>query len=509
MTATDLSRPVRLSKSRVMAGLQCHKRLWWTVHEPTAPELELEEVVQASMDRGTRITEIARTYVPGGLLIDLPYNAYDERVTRTRQALDDGAPTIYEASFKADGVFVAVDILTRDSTGFRLIEVKSSTRVKDNHIPDVALQAHVLRREGLDFAGTEVMHLNRACAYPDLSNLFARTDVTEAVRALEPSVPKWITEQLAMLRGPLPDVSTGPHCRTPYDCPFMARCWPTLPPHHVSNLYAMKLPRAAELDGQGYRLISDLPDDFPLAPIQDRQRRAVRDNRIIVEPGLADALKGFEPPIAFLDFETVGLAIPVWTGCHPYDFVPVQFSCHVQDVGGRITHHEWLADGPDDPRPTLAERLVEACGSARIVVAYHVSFERACIRQLAEAVPALAPALDGIGGRLVDLLPVVRNHIYHPDFGGGFGLKSVLPALVPELRYDDLPIADGATATLELERLLFNGDRLQSEARERLRRDLLGYCHQDTWGLVKLLEHLRRLQSPAWFREVLAPTSDI
>src|SRR5437773_398233 len=146
MGTTERLRAVGLSKSRIMAGLQCHKRLWWTVHEPTVPELEVEDLVQASMDRGTRITEIARTYVPGGVLIDLPYNAYDERVNRTRQLLDTGAPVLYEASFRADGVFVAVDILAREAAGFRLTEVKSTARVKDAHIPDVSVQAHVLRR---------------------------------------------------------------------------------------------------------------------------------------------------------------------------------------------------------------------------------------------------------------------------------------------------------------------------------------------------------------------------
>ncbi len=97
-----------------MAGLQCHKRLWWTVHEPDALELEVEDVVQASMDRGTLITEVARSYVPGGVLIDRPYNAYDERIAQTRRAIESGAPAIYEASFRGDGVFVAADILTRE-----------------------------------------------------------------------------------------------------------------------------------------------------------------------------------------------------------------------------------------------------------------------------------------------------------------------------------------------------------------------------------------------------------
>jgi len=112
---------------------------------------------------------------------------------------------------------------------------------------------------------------------------------------------------------------------------------------------------------------------------------------------------------------------------------------------------------------------------------------------MAEILPALAVPLRSIVDRLVDLLPIVRNHVYHPDFGGSFGLKSVLPVLVPELGYDTLPISDGATASVELERLLFNGNGLAPEAKEQLRSDLRRYCHQDTWGLVRLLERLRGL----------------
>jgi hypothetical protein len=155
------------------------------VHEPNALELQPDAATQAVMDRGTRVGELARSYVPGGVLIDLPHSAYADRFAHTNEALQNGAPAIYEASFRTAGVFTAVDILKREDRGFRLIEVKSTTSVKDHHIPDVAVQAQVLRQNGLDVIGADVMHLNRDCAYPDLSNLFVRSDVTEAVRAAE------------------------------------------------------------------------------------------------------------------------------------------------------------------------------------------------------------------------------------------------------------------------------------------------------------------------------------
>jgi len=483
---------IRLSKSRVLAGLQCHKRLWWTVHEPGAPELQPDDALQALFDDGTYVGRVARAHVPGGVLIDLPYNAYDERIARTEAALRRGTPVIYEASFRASEVFVSVDILERRPEGARVIEVKSTTRVKEQHLPDVSVQAHVLNHSGVAAARLEIMHLNRACAYPDLSNLFARADVTEPARSALEMMPRAIQEQLAMLAGPIPEVAIGEHCSTPYECPFKARCWPTLPPHHVSTLYAAGR-RARLLEEQGYATIHDLPDAFPLKTVQDRQRRAVQAGRLIVEPDLAAALRDLEPPLAFLDFETVGLPIPVWNGCHPYDAVPVQFSCHVEEAGGRFTHHEWLAEGAGDPRPALAERLLRACSSARTIVVYYAAFERNCLLRMADALPALAGPLRSLSDRLVDLLPVVRNHVYHPAFGGSFSLKSVLPAMVPELRYDLLPIGDGQTASLELERLMFQDAEMTPEARAQLREDLLRYCQQDTWGLVKLLDRLRVL----------------
>jgi hypothetical protein len=479
-----------------MAGLQCHKLLWWTAHEPAAAELDVDDARQAVYDQGHRVGALARTYVPGGVLVDLPHNAYEQRLKETRRALVQGAPAVYEAAFRADGVFVSVDILERVEGGFRLVEVKSTTSVKAQHLPDVAVQTHVLRRSGVDVVRVEVMHLNRACAYPDLSNLFTRADVTELVEARLAAVPGEVAAMTAMLAGPLPQVATGPHCSSPYECPFTERCWPVLPPHHVSTLYAMRR-RAFELDELGYRTIFDLPDDFALGAAADRQRRAVQAGRMIVEPTLPAALAPFTPPVAFLDFETVGLAIPVWNGCHPYDQVPVQFSAQVPDGRGALRAHDWLAEGPGDPRPALAARLLAACEGAHAIVAYNARFERDRIRELAAALPGLAGPLEALGARLVDLLPVVRNHVYHPDFGGGFSLKRVLPALIPEMSYRGLAIAEGETASLELARLLFHGDEMEPEERTRLRADLLAYCRQDTWGLVRLLERLRGLAEGA------------
>lgn len=483
--------PSRLSKSRFTAGLQCYKQLWWRVHEPDAPELVPDAALRATFDQGTRVGELARTYVPGGELVDLPHDAFAERISKTRELLDHRVRAIYEASFFAGDVYTAVDILERERNRFHLIEVKSSTGLKDEYLPDIAIQLYVLRSNGLDVTRAELMHLNRECAYPHLEDLFVRADVGARVEPLQAELPGLIAGQLRMLERDLPEVEIGEQCRKPHPCPFLDRCWKDVPEHHVSTLYGARNGGAA-LIAQGFERIAELPPGG-LTVIQERQRRAVRSGRMIVEAGLARALRAFREPLAFLDFETVALAVPVWDGCRPYDQVPVQFSCHRPAPDGSIANHEWIADGLGDPRPELARRLVAACRGAQTVIAYNASFERRCLKFLAAAVPELARDLHEIISHLADLLPVVRQHVYHPEFGGSFSLKAVLPALVPGPGYEELEVAEGASASLELARLLFSGDAMTDGERRSLRDALLRYCALDTMSMVRLLERLREL----------------
>ena len=483
---------MHLSKSRLIAGLQCHKQLWWRVHEPHTPELVAPPERQAVFDQGRRVGERAREEFPGGVLVDARHRDFTGRLEQTRAALEAGAPAIFEASFLEDDVFVAVDVLERTPQGWALVEVKSSTKMKPQYLPDVAVQTRVVRRAGLNIERVEVMHLNRECRFPNLRTLFARDDVTEDVETLLPELSGTVAAQLRMLNEPCPEVPVGRHCETPYPCPFLERCWPAVPEHHVSTLYHIGR-KAADLEARAYSTIHQLPHDLDLPRIADRQRRAVQGDRLIVESSLREALVALRRPYAVLDFETVQLAIPIWNGCRPYDQVPAQFSCHVVSGPGAIAHHAWLVDGPGDPRPELAARVVDACRHAQVVVAYSAPFEAGVLSDLADSVPEYAASLADIKARLIDALPLVRDYVYHPAFGGSFSLKAVLPALVSGMTYDTLDIAGGRTATLELQRLMFEGDTLSADEREQARNALLRYCALDTLGVVRLLERLEAL----------------
>ncbi|RLQ20276.1 DUF2779 domain-containing protein [Seongchinamella sediminis] len=483
-----------LSKSRFMAGHQCPLQLWLKVNEKNAPELEVDEVARARMDSGTRVGNVARDYYPGGLLIEGERYEYEKKCALTREAIAAGASVIYEAAFEHENTFVAIDILSLEADGWVIREVKSSTSVKDEHIPDIAVQLMTARAAGLQVARAEVVYLNRDCRYPDLSNLFASEDVTSRAETLLADLAELEQRlQLVMIQEK-PEIEPGQHCDSPRDCPFKGRCLPELPEHHVSTLYRLGKDKARSLVAEGVHTVDQIGTDVKLSATAARQVDSVRADQVIIEPGLTDGLNTLSFPAAFLDFETVSMAIPAWDGCSPYTQVPVQFSCHVMAADGAIEHYEWLAVPGGDPRQDLAKALVRACDGAASVVAYNAGFERSCIKGLVNICPELEGELVTIADKLVDLLPIVRNNVYHPKFHGSFSIKSVLPALVPGAGYADLEVASGDVAALKLEQMMrgeFEGSTGE------LREALLKYCETDTYAMVELYRKLLEIADQA------------
>lgn len=451
-----------LTKTRFQSGLACPKRLWWEVHEPDAPELRPDAQTQWMFRQGQEVTLAAHSRVPGGR---------------------------YEATLRAGPLQARVDILEPLGGGAQaLIEVKGSNEIKIEHKWDVAFQRHVAVAAGVELARTELMYLNRDCRHPELEPLFIRKDVSEDVEPLAAQVPVMAERLLAVLEGPLPGDSRNANCG---DCPFYDRCWPQ-DRFGVNRFYRMKWGEKLELERGGAATFTTVPRATRLTSIQRRQQESAHVGALVVDPALGTALDDWKGPLVYLDFETVAFAIPRFPGTTPWTKIPVQYSAHREEGGGHV-HASFLAEDDSDPRAALAHSLVEHCAGTGSVVTYHSSFEKSCLRGLAEAVPSLHEPLMNIHDRVVDLEPMVAHHVYHPDFKGSFSLKIVLPTLCPEVSYEGLPIADGSTAQLELARLLYGDERIPQAERASLRAGLLAYCERDTWAMVFLHRHLRGL----------------
>jgi len=293
-----------------------------------------------------------------------------------------------------------------------------------------------------------------------------------------------------LARAKPPDIEPGSHCTNPFTCEFFDVCNKSLPVDHVANLPGITPKRLEELANRRIESIGKIPDDFPLTERQKRAWECARTGKPWLGKGLKDALSGLRYPLYFMDFETLGVALPRYAGTSPYDQIPFQWSVHVQrKPGSELEHYEFLADDSNDPRQDFVKALCDVMGNKGSVLAYNSGFECGCLDGLAEATPQYKDRIGNIQDRLWDLLPVVRDHVYGLAFRGSYSLKSVLPALVPDMSYEGMEVAEGNDAGLAWEKMVHA--EVASKERKRLRDALLAYCKQDTLAMVRLLDVLR------------------
>jgi predicted RecB family nuclease len=478
----------RLSKSKYLSGLQCPKRLYLEIH---ARELasEFDEGTQAVLDAGTRVGTLARERYPGGVLVEVEHFKVEEGLARTAALLTDpGVPALYEGFIAFDDVLVRPDILLRTpGNRWRLIEVKSTSRVKNEHLDDLAIQAHVLTGAGLAVAATCLLHINTDYLYPggplDLGQLFQEEDLTGEVAKRQGEIPARLTEVRQILAASTPPaISPDDHCFAPYECPFWAHCT-----EGKSDRWIYYLPGSRrvyqDLVALGVQTIEEIPAGYPLQLIQQR----VKDNVEWIGPGLRAALETVEYPVHHLDFETIGSAIPLYPNTRPYQPVPFQWSNHIEMANGALRHEAYLCPDARDPREELVVALLRSVGQQGSICTY-TGYERTVLNGLAEALSPLRRGLDRLGDRLRDLHPIVKAHYYHPAFAGSYSIKAVLPAVAPDLAYDDLEIREGTVASVQFFRMVF--ENVDPAEKARIRTALLEYCERDTLAMVALRKAL-------------------
>ncbi len=501
-------RSLYISKSKYLSGLQCPKLLWTHFNNREAIP-KPNDTQQHIFDTGHMVGDLAKRLYPGGKEVPMVFqadDAIDLTVTATMDLIKRRIP-IFEASFLVDGRYCRVDVLVPvpgpdgdrlSGDTWDLVEVKSSTRVKDININDVAFQHEALTRAGVKLNRLFLMHVDTSYVRGDkfeVERFFHLEDITERVLRLTDYVPSAVTRMFDVISGRDPDTPIGPRCTSPYTCPLKDSCWSVLPDNNVTDFYRAGTRSFGLLD-EGIFAIADTPDS-KLTPRQVIQKNAVTANEIQVDRApLRQWLNGLKYPLYHLDFETMNPAVPPLSGMRPYQRIPFQFSLHIQeDPGARPQHVEHLATWdsvplPGDPRPGLVEAL-KAIGPDGTVLCWNMGFEKGVLEDLAEMFPTEAERLAGLVERMEDLIIPFRGFwVYHPRQKGNCSLKAVLPALT-DFDYDALAIGDGLEAARQYQQALYGNVTVKE--RSLIFKNLLEYCSLDTMAMVAILSRLQKL----------------
>jgi hypothetical protein len=485
--------PIALSKTKLLSLIQCRRKLWLETYSPELiPEPSAETA--ALLSAGNVVGEIARRlYGAGGGHVVSFERGLRAAIDATRALVERGGrEPIFEATFEHDGVSVRIDVLERSEQRPKLVEVKSSARVKEHHLDDCAIQAWALMQNGLAPRQIAVATLNTEFVYPGdgrYEGLLVETDVTELVHERLGGVTELVTtarRTLAALDEPA--VAVGMHCGAPHDCDFYEHCAPPAGQYPVFALGGSK-EKLYELLHAGYADVRDVPEEKLETDVQRRIWQQTRLEAPYIDAALRALVRAMAYPRYYLDFETIGPAVPIFAGTRPFEALPFQWSCHIEKGAGAIEHAEFLDLGAEPPMRRLAESLLATLGTRGPVVVY-TPYERRVLNELAARYPDLAGGLEALAGRIVDLHPITRRHYYHPQMHGSWSIKAVLPTVAPDLSYRALEVRDGLAAQAAYLQAI--DTNTSAARRDALRRALLVYCRQDTLALVRLVEFFSR-----------------
>lgn len=485
------TRRAGLSKSKIAKFEQCPRRLWLAQYRP---ELASDDAAaEARFAVGHEVGAIACSLVPNGVMVeanpDLP-----AALDRTRELLvmQPRLP-IFEATLEYDGVLVRIDILEPVPGGWRLIEVKSASKIKEPYYSDLASQVWVARNSGLNVLSACIRHIDINFVLErqdDYRGLLRDTEMLDLIGELIAGREVLVRDARQILAGgDMPDVVCGAHCEKPYPCEFSCFCHADLPAPPEWAVDVLCNGGGKKWRERGIEDLFAVDPALLTNPLHQRIYAATVNDEPYHDPrGASAIINDWSYPRTWLDFETIMFAVPIWVGTSPYRQIPFQFSAHIEEANGTIRHEEYLSLDGADPRRACAEALCAVVPSEGAVIAYWASFERDQVLSLASAFPDLATALRSIAERIVDLHPVTRQHWYHRNQRGSWSIKYVLPTVAAELDYAALHVKDGG----EAQDAYLKGicPDCTEEERHLLARQLKEYCGRDTWAMVVLARHL-------------------
>jgi hypothetical protein len=491
---------MQLSKSDYMLFRKHPAWLWLKKHEPEKLP-PIDAATQAIFDAGHAFEVYAEKLFTDGVTLGFDgYEQYKTLPSRTSNALDSGAKTIFQGRFEHGELTFICDIIQIvEGNIVDLYEIKSSTSAKDDHVYDLAFQAHVLELCGYSVRKAAVIHVNNQYVRDgeiDHTKLTAITDVTEQVQSKKELTAETVERALSAMHGQeCPDISPVHASNGSFrDWFVIYKQLVDAQPGSVYDLCSMNAATLARLEQSSATTLASIPDDFALNGRQSLQVRAAKQGKPIIQPDKVKVfLDSLEFPLYFFDYETMMSTVPYFDGMQPYKQYPFQYSLHVlESPESDLHHYEYLHTESSDPCGPLSEMLQSHIGDKGCVITWNMSFEKGCNDTLAKMCPDYADFYEKLNERIVDLKDPFSNNWYVDSaFNGSASLKAVLPVIVPSLSYQTLGIQEGGAAQrLWMEAIL---DGKHGEEKDQIIKDLLEYCKLDTLAMVEIYKKLKSL----------------
>jgi hypothetical protein len=497
---------MQISKTDYLNFRFCRKDLWLKKNRPDEfPPDQLSEFQLELVKEGQEVDGEAQNLFPNGIKID---GDQDVATAETKFHMESGNQelVLFQAAIKNDPYYIRTDILkwNEKEKSYELYEVKATTKVKkekfNNHIYDLGFQYNVCKKSGINISKIGVIHMNpeyRKDGDINYEQLFSITDVTDEVLEVADIVEDEMKAMIEYLNGPEEKFCQCRYrTRSPLNnCATFEYSNPDIPEYSVHDISRISAKKLMLLVDDNLLDINDISEHFEFSDNQTLQIQAAQRNKTIIDKEqIQEFLDTFEYPLYFFDYESYLPAIPWFNRYGPYQNIVFQYSLHIQkESGGELEHREFLATRPHDPSFEMVESLKKDIGVGKgSIIVWHKPFEMGRNRELGQLQPADADFMQQLNDRIIDLKEVFSKSMYvDPKFKGSASIKKVLPVIAPELSYKNLPINNGADANKKWGKMI-KGEMSKEEI-EKTQRDLLTYCKQDTFAMVRIFEELKKI----------------
>lgn len=491
-----------LSKTDYITYLKHPAWLWLRKNNPDflpAPD----ENSQAIINEGREFEKEAEKIFPEAIHLNRDdYADIQEWADETSALLNQGVDTVLQAAFLYDDYLCIADAITKDGDAYTLTEIKATTSPDKEHICDLSFQKAVIEWCGYPIKTVQVLHANKDYlrASPiDLEKFVAFTDVSDKVNKEVLNAAEQMQEaaKIAML-DKMPSDSlryVGLGAAKDYREIFQ-KLHPDIPEYSIYDLASNKGRGTDKLIGEledgNVKLIVDIPESTKLQKHQQDQVRATRLGEIIIDKeAIRNFLGEIEFPAYFLDYESINHIFPPFDHTFPYQQVVFQYSLHIMQEDGSLTHKEYLHDTNTNPAESIIKRLKEDIGSKGSIIVWNKTFECTRHKELAKLYPAHAAFFEDLNERTIDLEDPFSKRMYlDRRLKGKSSIKKVLPLLCPELSYKTLGIQEGATASRSWREAIVDGTRPD---KDKILSDLREYCGLDTYAMVAIYNKLESL----------------
>ena len=482
-----------LTKTLINSGLQCEKRLWFDFHDPIKKDNFLFHI-------GNRFGDLVRKNYGTGL--DLNNHDTNQALSHTSEAINgEKVKVIYEGAFIYSDTLVRADVLVKNKDGWELLEAKSSTKLKDEHIDDIAIQSYIIKASKVKINSVKLIHIDKEFTYQGdekYANLMNDdNDITDKILSKEKIVQTYIDKfkPLADKNYPEPKIEIGDHCLKPHKCIYLQRC-NSLKKHSgitpISILPRIKSKLVEEYRAKGIIDLKDVPST-DLNVSQRIIQKAHKDNESVINPEVGKIFKEFKWPFYFMDFETVTQGKPIIKGTQAYYPLPFQWSVHKWDSQTDKINDgmSFLNFSDQNIEKKFIESLLDAVGSKGTVFAHNASTEINVIKKLKEkdSCKDFSEKIDNLVARVVDTLSIVKNNFYSPVMNGDYDLKTIIKAIPSDVSYEEKDnIAGGNEAQLAW--FIYTDPKTSNEDKEKQVKLLKAYCAKDTLAIYYLIKHL-------------------